>query len=87
MSKTKDDLKDEIENRVKSHSSSFNPTVNYKESEDASNVVVYCLDIDEGSKQEYGDNYQDADKHWVKERGRSADYNIVAKLQCKWLEE
>ena len=83
MDVTKKNLKEEIVTRIENHG--FHPTMTYKTSPHAHNVVVYKADLPKKERSKYVKNYYDSDKHWVKKRGRNKVYNLVAELRCKWI--
>jgi len=85
MNNSIEELKIELEQRIKSHrpNNPFQPTITHKMKKFPDETVVqYFVDVPYDERQEYNYTYYDGDKSWTLERGD--DYDLTAMLYCKW---
>ena len=85
MSNSVEELKEELEQRIRSHrpSDPFDPSVTFRQRDDGEEIIVqYYLDLPDGQRSIYNRNFYDGDRSWVEQRGN--DYDLTAMLFCEW---
>jgi hypothetical protein len=85
MSDSIEELKNELEQRIKSHrpGNPFQPTITHKMKEFPNETVVqYFVDLPDEERREYNNEYFDGDRNWIE--GRGDDYDLTAMLYCGW---
>ena len=85
MSNSVEELKEELEQRIRSHrpSDPFDPSVTFRQRDDGEEIIVqYYLDLPDGQRSIYNRDFYDGDRSWVEQRGN--DYDLTAMLFCEW---
>ncbi len=81
-----EDLKKELEARIKGHrpGNPFNPTLTHRQAQLSPDetVVIYYVDLPKNERAKYVKTYFNSDRDWVEMRGN--DYNLTTFLRNKW---
>lgn len=85
MNNSIEKLKEELEQRIKSHrpDNPFQPTITHKmQAFPDETVVQYFVDLPDDQREEYNSKYFEGDRNWVEQRG--VHYDLTAMLYCTW---